>query len=422
MKLTWRIVIRISLLMSLALAAWAVLFHNAVLEEVDDETDDALELFTTNLIQRVLRGEELPAANNGTNNTYFLESVTAEYVLQHPRITFDNEVVFIRESNNNEQARVMRTVFEDAQGKYYLLTVATPTLDKDDLREALSFWIALLYGTLLLLTVVVCLWVLWRSMRPLYRILRWLDENDISKGVAPLVNPTRMSEFVRLNETLVRSAERSEQLFSQQKQFIGNASHEVQTPLAICKSRLDMLLDTPLSEEQMGEVIKVQQTLDYISRLNKELLLLAKIDGGQFADTIPIDIAALAAQVAEDCGMVFEQQGRGIRINIAEPLTVAMNPTLASILVTNFVKNAFTHNSNCEDIHIYITRNTLRIANAGDAALDASHIFERFYQCRKREGSTGLGLAIAKAITDLYGFQIRYDFTDKHHVFTIKFN
>lgn len=421
MKLTWRIVIRISLLMSVVLAVWAVLFHNTVIDEVNDETDDSLEFFSENLISRVLRGEKLPAADNGTNNTYFLDSISEEYALMHPNVVYSNEIVYIKEKNEDEPARVLRTVFQDTEGKYHQLTVATPTIDTDDLREALTSWIVMLYAALLVLTAAACLWVLWRSMRPLYRILRWLNTNDISKGVQPLDNPSRMSEFIKLNEAIVSSARRSEQLYTQQKQFTGNASHEIQTPLAVCKNRLDLLLETSLTEEQMGEVIKVQQTLDNISRMNKDLLLLAKIDGGQFTETASVDMAALASKVAEDCGMAYCSAGAKVSVNVAGSLNVEMNPTMASVLVTNLVKNAFLHNLKDGSIYISFVDGSLCVANSGETPLNADQVFERFYQGSKREGSTGLGLAIVKAIAGLYGFGLQYEFKDARHIFSIKF-
>lgn len=421
MKLIWRIVLRIALLMSLLLAVWAVLFHNAVIDEINDETDDTLEYFSGNLIDRMLSGEELPAVDNGTNNTYFWEPVTEEYALKNQSIRYSNEIIFIEAKHEDEPARVLRTIFQNHDGTYSQLTVATPTIETDDLREALTDWIVALYGVLLLLTVAVCMWVLWRSMRPLYRILRWLENNDISKGVQPLENPTQMNEFIRLNDAVMRSALRSEQLYMQQKQFTDNASHEIQTPLAVCKSRLDMLLDTPLTEEQMGEIIKTQQTLDYISRLNKELLLLAKIDGAQFTHVQPIDLSALLGKVADDCEMVYKSSGAEVSKNLSEQCEVVMNSTLASVLVTNLVKNAFIHNLRNGAIDISLVNGTLRVVNRGVTALNQTQVFERFYQGSKREGSTGLGLALVKAIAGMYGFDLRYEFSDKQHIFLVKF-
>lgn len=422
MKLTWRIVLRVSLLMVVVLSVWAVLFHNAVIEEVNDELDDSLELFSENLIKRMLHGEQLPDVDNGTNNTYFVDSVTSMYAAQNPKSIYSNDVTYITDIGENEPSRVLKTIFRDNNGAYYQLTVATPTVETEDLREAITNWIILLYCSLLVLIVVICMWVLWGAMRPLYRLLGWLDHNDISHGVQPLDNPTKVSEFIRLNEAVFRSLKRSEQVYIQQKQFTGNASHEIQTPLAVCQSRLDLLADTDLSEEQLSEVIKTQRTLEYISRLNKELLLLTKIDGGHFTDVCEINIKKRVEKSAEDFGLIFKRRNIVLSINHTGTPIVHMNPTLASVLLTNLIKNAYVHNNSQGEIAISVGSGVMEISNTGKAtALDSSQIFERFYQGSKCEGSTGLGLAIAKAICDLYGFTLQYNYCDGVHKFLIKF-
>lgn len=421
MKLTWRIVIRISLLMSAVLTVWAIFFNNAVMHEVSDETDDSLEFFSENLIKRVLRGEELPAANNGTNNTYFLEPVSEHFAKTHSRLEYSNEIVYIKERDEEEPARVLRTIFQDDNDNYQLLTVATPSIDTEDLQQSLTSWIIILYLTILLLIIVVCLWVLWHSMRPLYRILQWLNNNDISKGVEPLINPTNINEFNYLNDAIMRSAQKSEQLYTQQKEFTGNASHEIQTPLAVCKNRLDLLLSTQLTENQMGEIIKVQQTLDYISRINRELLLLAKIDGGQFTDRYLVNISALSSKISEDCEMVYNQKEIKLLVDNTQQLDIEINTTLASVMVTNLIKNAFIYCTKSGTIIVSVKNDTLTVINSGEKALNKEQIFERFYQEQKREGSTGLGLAIVKSITMLYGFYLSYDFMENNHIFSIKF-
>ncbi len=421
MKLTWRLTVRISLIMAVILAAWAILFHRAILEEVNDETDDALELFSEKLISRVLQGDTLPTAANGTNNSYYIKPVTAEYAATNPRMRFSNESIFIATEEEDEPSRVLRTVFQRAEGDYMLLVVATPTLETEELLEAVTSWIIHLFSILLLSTVAVCLWVLRHSMRPLYRLLHWLEDNDISHKAKPLENPTTMSEFIRLNEAVLRYASRNEELYTQQKQFTGNASHEIQTPLAVCKNRLEMLAATQLDENQLGEVLKIQQTIEYISRLNRELLLLSKIDFRQFSDATPIDLAALIRKVAEDCGLVFAYRNIALQIELTT-LSISMNETLATALVTNLVKNAYIHNCDNGVIRITQSLNELTISNTGDSSpLDPSQIFERFYQGKKRAGSTGLGLALAKAISNQYGFILSYDYHHKMHHFRIIF-
>ena len=108
-------------------------------------------------------------------------------------------------------------------------------------------------------------------------------------------------------------------MFEQQKQFIGNASHEIQTPLAICRNRLEMLMeDDSLSEKQLEELMKTHQTLEYITKLNKSLLLLSKIDNGQFTDTKEVDLNVLLKQYLEDYKEVYSY--KNIEVSISLPL------------------------------------------------------------------------------------------------------
>ena len=176
-------------------------------------------------------------------------------------IIYKDSMVYIPEKDETEPARILTTIFKDDGEKFFELTVATPSIEKEDLKDAMAGWIIFLYIALLLTIIVINVWVFYRNMRPLYVLLHWLDKYRIGKVNEPLQNNTRVSEFRKLNEAAVRYAERSEQMFEQQKQFIGNASHEMQTPLAICRNRLEMLMeDENLSESQLEELMKTHQT------------------------------------------------------------------------------------------------------------------------------------------------------------------
>lgn len=140
-------------------------------------------------------------------------------------------------------------------------------------------WIVFLYVLLLLAILLINAWVFRRNMKPLYVLLKWLDGYRLDTHSRPLVNPTRVTEFRTLNEAVLRSMERSEALYEQQKLFIGNASHEMQTPLAICRNRLEMLMeDDTLTEKQLEELSKTHQTLESLTRMNRSLLMLCKIE------------------------------------------------------------------------------------------------------------------------------------------------
>lgn len=274
---------------------------------------------------------------------------------------------------------------------------------------------------MLLSIILISVWLFYRNMRPLYVLLHWLDSLQTGKPGQPLQNDTKISEFKKLNEAAVRYTDRMEQLFEQQKQFIGNASHEIQTPLAICLGRLEMLMeDESLSESQLEELVKTQHTLEYITKLNKSLLLLTKIDNGQFADTKQLVLNPLVRQYAADYEEVYSY--RCIRVSMEEKGTfeLTMNESLAISLITNLLKNAFVHNVDGGHISITITSTSIQFRNTGiQHPLDAAHIFTRFYQGTKKEGSTGLGLAIADSICRMQHLSLCYRYLEGEHCFEI---
>ena len=420
MKLICRIALRLSLVLLPLLALWAVLFYAAMVDEINDEADDALEDYSELIVTRMLAGRALPSLNSGSNNSYSIAPVDETYALGHPRIVYYDAEVFIPEKDETEPARILTTVFQDRDGNYFELRVATPTFEKDDLLETVLGWVVFLYFLLLVTIVGVTVWVLHRSMRPLYALLRWLDGYVPGKSHPPVPDDTDISEFRRLNEAAQRAADRSDELFDRQKQFIGNASHELQTPLAVLGSRLEWLLDrTELTEEQMGELFKMQRTLGGIVRLNRTLLLLTKIDNGQFPESTEVDIAGLVREQVALCEEIYESRNIACSVDCAGPLTVRMNESLASMLVANLVKNAFVHTAAGGSVRIATEGRTLWVANDGDASLDGERVFERFYQGSKKEGSTGLGLALVSAVGRCYGLRVAYRFESGRHVFSV---
>ena len=420
MKLFHLILGRMSAALIVILTLWAGLFYLAVMEEVNDEVDDSLEDYSEALILRWLSGEELPARSNGSNNQYFLYEVSESYARMYPRISYHDEMVYITEKDEEEPARVLTTIFEAEGNRFMELVVYTPTIEKADLQRAILGWIVFLYVLLLLAVILLNVWVFRRNMHPLYRLLAWLDAYRLGRSNAPLENNTRIYEFRKLNEAVTLSAERSEKLYEQQKLFIGNASHEMQTPLAICRNRLEMLMEEGnLSEKQFEELIKTHETLERLTRLNRSLLLLCKIENRQFSDVKDICYNHLLEQYLEDYKEVYAYRGVSVEVITEGEFTVMMSESLASVLLTNLLKNAFVHVTEGGVIRILFTTEAMVVANSGEQPLDSERIFERFYQGHKKEGSTGLGLALVESVCKSSGLDIRYEFTEGMHRFTV---
>ncbi len=420
MKLFHLVLWRISLALIVVLTVWAGFFYMAVVEEVNDEVDDTLEDYSEGLIIRALSGEDMPTASNGSNNQYYLYEVSESYAASHPQITYRDEMVFITEKSETEPARVLITIFRTEDERYMELVVYTPTIEKLDLLRAILGWIIFLYVLLLLIILSINIWVFRKNMKPLYVLLKWLDSSQLGKKNEPLENTTKITEFRKLNAATMAFAERGEKLFEQQKTFIGNASHEMQTPLAICRNRLEMLMeDETLTEHQLNELIKTHQTLENLTRMNRSLLLLCKIENGQFVDTRSVCLNDILAHYLNDYKEVYAYRNITVTVTTDSSFCVEMNDSLVSVLVTNLLKNSFVHNIDGGFIYIKITANTFEISNTGEKPLDRERIFERFYQGQKKEGSTGLGLALVDSICKANHLKIDYTYVENRHIFTI---
>ena len=420
MKLFHLVLWRISLALIVVMTVWAGFFYMAVVEEVNDEVDDTLEDYSEGLIIRALSGEDMPTASNGSNNQYYLYEVSESYAASHPQITYRDEMVFITEKSETEPARVLITIFRTEDERYMELVVYTPTIEKLDLLRAILGWIIFLYVLLLLIILSINIWVFRKNMKPLYVLLKWLDSSQLGKKNEPLENTTKITEFRKLNAATMAFAERGEKLFEQQKTFIGNASHEMQTPLAICRNRLEMLMeDETLTEHQLNELIKTHQTLENLTRMNRSLLLLCKIENGQFADTRSVCLNDILAHYLDDYKEVYAYRNITVTVTTDSSFCVEMNDSLVSVLVTNLLKNSFVHNIDGGFIYIKITANTFEISNTGEKPLDRERIFERFYQGQKKEGSTGLGLALVDSICKANHLTIDYTYVENRHIFTI---
>lgn len=422
MKLFYRVLTHLLVGIFVILLGWAVVFYVGIMEEINDEVDDSLEDYTELIITRSLAGKQLPTHDSGSNNQYYLKEVDADYALAAKAISYRDSMIFIPEKGEREPARILTTIFKNREGHYFEVTVYTPSIEKHDLREAIFYLLIALFTTLLLAILLINVWVFRRSMKPFYRLLEWLENAHLGKKNATLDNPTHTTEFRKLNEAVARYAAHSEAVFEQQKQFIGNASHEIQTPIAVCRNRLEMLMeDETLTERQLEEIVKTYHTLEHVSKLNKSLLLLSKIDNSQFIEIREVCLNELLHHYADDYREVYGY--RGITLDICESGTfrMPMNETLAVVLVTNLLKNAFVHNVDNGRIRIEVQPSCIRFGNtASGMELDGKRIFERFYQGgRKREGSTGLGLAIVEAVCRQYRLQICYQYAEEMHWFVL---
>ena len=419
MKLIYKVTARLALVILPVLLLWATVFYFAMVNEVNDETDDSLEDYAEMIAQRVITGEELPRPGDGSNNTYAIELLPATENYRDSKEYEDREV-YLPQKGETEPARVLTMIFHDNYGMAYRLVVSIPTFEREDVIEAILIHLVILYTVLVCTILIVTVLVFKFSMKPLYSLLKWLDGYRPGNGTEGFPDEDSVLEFRKLTSAARETIERAENHLERQKQFIGNASHELQTPLAVLGNRIEWMMDnTTLTEEQFAELSKMRQSIHRLTRLNRTLLLLSKIDSGHFLDRTDVDIVAIIENELEVYKEIFA--GKDIECNVKLPrnFVVSMDEMLAMTMISNLLKNAFVHSPGSGVVEISIFNGVLSVSNSGDEALDRERVFDRFYTSGKT-GSTGLGLAIVKSIAEYYCFALDYSFKGDRHCFEIK--
>lgn len=402
--------------------AWGVAFYSMVVHELNDETNDSLANYKEIIIRSALADSTLLKDHVDLMTRYFIREVPEQQARLNRDIYYDS-TVYIEMEGEDEPVRVLQTYFMTANHRYYELRIMMSTLEKEDMVETILLGMAILYLFLGFCLLLVFHFVFHRSFKPLYRLLDWLKHFHVGATFQPIDNPTPIEEFVVLNQAVQESSRRSIEIYNRQKQFVENAAHELQTPLAVCMNKLELLgEDADCTERQLGEIADLHRSLSGIIRLNRSLLLLSRIDNGQYTQVQRVELKPLLQEVVEDMEMIYDSKDIQVEWKAEEDLVCFMDPSLATTFVRNLVKNAFVHNKVAGSVYIYMYRDALVVANTSECgALNQEILFTRFARQSDAKGSTGLGLAIVKSIADLYRIQVSYAYDGHLHQFKLTF-
>lgn len=299
------------------------------------------------------------------------------------------------------------------QGRFYRLQVRSSLLDDQDLLVGIvvagAILLVVLLGGMLAIQHVLTR----RYWRPFYHTLGVLQQHQLDQHHAPVLAPTDIPEFKALNAALTRVLARHQRLYQRQREFAENAAHELQTPLAILRTKLDLLVQAPgLTEEQAGHIEPLLAVTQRLTHLCRSLLLLVHLDQQLYFPTETVDLtAALRTQLAQLREQV-EINDLTLETTLEPRVVVAVNRSLLDILVSNLVGNAIRHNRPGGSVAVTLTAQLLTIANTGRAqALPADQLFARFRPNPERlPGSVGLGLPIARQICETCGFLLTYHY------------
>lgn len=408
---------QVNLLVSLAvLMITGIVYYVVISVILQNKLDKDLLVEEREILQYASRYQQLPLSSN-----YIDEQINYQKTVfsSKNRKSFSNAEIFNPKENETELARKLTTYLK-VNNQFYQVIIIKSKVESEDLLHIILLITLAITGILLITSAFINKLILNKLWQPFYRLLQQLKDFNLSNSSSLVAEPTNILEFEELGNSASEMALRVNRDYKELKSFTDTASHEMNTPIAVVVSKLDLLLQTnPLSEEQGVILNDIYDALAKLSKLNQNLLLLTKIENNLMPDAQLIKLnEVLTAKVRQFEGLL-EQKSITIENDIKSKELV-VSKFLMDILLNNLLNNAIKHNINNGWIRVNLNHSCLIMANSGENTEIPENYFNRFGKSQASDG-LGLGLALIKQICTLYHFNFSYQYQEGTHTMKINF-
>jgi len=417
MKLQTKINIRFLTVTFLIFSVAGVLFYLSLGHVVDHNILEMLESRKAYIAISLKQNPPILDSIESADHSIFIRQINSpnEYKRFSDTISLDEE--------EKELVPFRKMTFTVHNGeKHYEVVLLQSLLESEDLQMVIFSFMTVLFGIVLLALFFVNRWLSNKAWNPFFKSLSLLNSWKIGENQAVCFERTGISEFDQLNSTLENMMNKIRTDFVNLKEFTENASHEIQTPLAIIKSKLEMVLqDKTLNDQQYQPIRAAFESAIRLSKLNESLLLLSKIENQQFVEVTEVDMCQLIQSRLEYLEELFALKQIEVEIQLENPVIFTINSLLAEILINNLLSNALRHNFEKGKIFILSENQEIIISNTGEnTQMDVSRLFQRFAKQTASSESNGLGLAIAAEICKTNYLELSYSYSDEMHHLSIQ--
>lgn len=420
-KLLNRTLLYYTVFASIVLLLSSPLFYFMMEKLYVDDVDEAIMLRKKEFLLKsraTLQTADIKVWNRFNRDTRIL----ADTISTKPKDKIIQEVFYDEMTPEWEPYRVLYTNVV-IQKQRYVLMIRLNLVESQDLIRTLTWLYCFVLFTLLIVIFFATRFISNRLWKSFYDTLDKIRQFNIEHSSLPDFAKTPIVEFIQLNKGLSELIKNNLKAYQNQKEFTENAAHELQTPLAVFQSKLDMLLQEPsLNNNQAIILQSLYEASSRLSRVNKNLLLLAKIENNQYTLWEPVDTKSLIEEVLPYFTEQSLSRNLTIDANITDAPIVNAAKSLAEIMINNLLLNAITHNRMNGSISIKATENEITICNTSDQSqLNTENLFKRFGKISRASHNSGLGLAIIKQICQLHNWKVSYQYHLGRHCFSIIF-
>ena len=396
-----------------------ILFYFLIRNILFNTIDEALHQEKNQVIENLKYEKEFKEIHNSD----FIDIIAAGSDSQ-VYDKFYNTTIFNTEKKVNVDYRQLKSVYKHGDD-FYEITIRQPLTEAESLINSIlpievTLFLGLIIGVLLINRFISD--TIWE---PFYELVDRLKHYDLVNVKIISYKKSNVDEFDELSEIVEKMTTRIYNDFNSQKEFNENSSHELQTPLAIIRNKLELLIQSKnLQDEDMVLIGSVFHNINRLTQLNKGLILLSKIENNQYYELSRINIGQLLETLMVSFEELIAERNIKVEMNITKTIIIPANQILVETLIFNIISNAIKHNLD-ESGNIIIntiSKNVLEISNTGRSLpVEAERMFERFLKSSNSEMSVGLGLSIVKKICDLYKFKIKYTCESNIHTIRIEF-
>ncbi|RZJ54365.1 MAG: HAMP domain-containing histidine kinase [Flavobacterium sp.] len=396
-----------------------ILVENVVYRHINNSLLEKEKKFIDHLDQNEIN-DFIENSNDSTDTYSQFSTLHSEFLVlskvavksHQKKTTFSNDYRII-EGEQNEY-RILQHYFT-YENQNYQLEIGSSLSEIKDLTFIIRFFILIVFVVILLITFLADTFYIEYLLKPFYKIIdtkiRRVNEPEAFDHT-PIKAKSR--DFRELDLVLNQMMDRIGELFKKEKQFISNVSHELLTPIALLKNKLENLLQNDsLDDNAIDKIASSLKTLDMLKKIINNLLLISRIENNQYAIDEDIHFHEIIKDMQEDLQDRIEDKEINFSNAMKHDFSFKGNKTLIHILIYNLVINAIKYNREKGNIRVFDgfanRQYFISIADSG-VGMDASQIekiFNRFTRINSDQDGQGLGLAIADSIASLHHIEIK---------------
>ncbi len=391
------------------------IIHYVLVRQIDKD----LRIEQQEIIHYIKEKKSLPEASNYKDQQIEFQPANDPFF----KTRFSTEDTYNSKENEVESFRKLEFPVVVNEQNYRAIVKKSQQETEDIIQLILIITFSVIIFLLLILFIANRL-LLAKIWQPFNHILEQLKQFNLSSKNKIIPQKTDIKEFRELNEAALLMSEKVGKDYEALKNFTENASHEIQTPLAIIKNKIELLLQSEsLDKTYVDAIQKVNEAASKLSRLNQSLLLLAKIENRQFQNPGKVNFSEVMNECVENFEELASIKNISIEKKFPENVFVEMNDSLAEILASNIILNAIKHNVHNGNIKIDLSEKSMSVSNTGNEPNEnTGDFFQRFKKSSSSGDSIGLGLAIVKSICDTYAFAVSYSYKEGIHIIEVDFH